>query len=390
MLIDWFTVGAQALNFLILVWLMKRFLYKPILNAIDAREKRIAAELADAAAKKAEAQREHEEFQHKNEEFDQQRAALLSKATDEAKGERQRLLDEARKAADALSAKRQEALRNDAHNLGPAISRRTQQEVFAITRKALTDLATTSLEERLGEVFTRRLREMDGKSKDDLGQALKTASDAAIVRSAFDLPAEQRAAIQNALNETFSADIHLRFEIAPDLVSGIELTTNGQKVAWSIADYLASMEKSVGELLKEQDKPVPRSEPKAEVTTEQKPEAKAPPKPLSNEEAKAETEAEPKAESKPETKAEIKPASKAEPTTNAKVALTSGTKAKSEARAAPKSEAEVKATPQAKIEPKEEATAQAKSMSEVQVETGPEAGSAPEPEAEAKAVPVGS
>ena len=74
------------------------------------------------------------------------------------------------------------------------------------------------------------------------------------MRSAFDLPAEQRAAIQNALNETFSADIHLRFETAPDLVSGIELTTNGQKVAWSIADYLASLEKGVDELLKEKDK----------------------------------------------------------------------------------------------------------------------------------------
>ena len=102
MLIDWFTVGAQALNFVILVWLMRRFLYKPILDAIDAREKKIAAELADAAAKKAEAKKERDEFQHKNEEFDQQRAALLSKATDEAKAERQRLLDEARKAADAL------------------------------------------------------------------------------------------------------------------------------------------------------------------------------------------------------------------------------------------------------------------------------------------------
>ena len=55
MLIDWFTVGAQVLNFLVLVWLMKRFLYKPILDAIDAREKGIATELADADAKKAEA-----------------------------------------------------------------------------------------------------------------------------------------------------------------------------------------------------------------------------------------------------------------------------------------------------------------------------------------------
>ncbi len=255
MLIDWFTVGAQALNFLILVWLLKRFLYAPILHAIDAREKRIAAELADADAKKAEAKKEREVFEHKNEEFDQQRAALLSNATNEANAERQRLLDEARKAADALSAKRRDTLRSEAHNLNQAIGRRTQQEVFAIARKALTDLATTSLEERMGEVFTRRLREMDVKAKASLAGALKTASEPALVRSAFDLPAEQRAAIQNALNETFSADIHVRFETAPDLVSGIELTTNGQKVAWSIADYLASLEKGVGELLKEKGEP---------------------------------------------------------------------------------------------------------------------------------------
>ena len=272
MLIDWFTVGAQALNFLVLVWLLKHFLYKPILDAIEAREKRIAAELADAAAKEAVAQKERDEFQHKNEEFDQQRAALFGKATDEAKVERQRLIDEALKAADALGAKRQETLRNDAQELNQAISRRTQQEVFAIARKALTDLASTSLEERLGEVFTRRLRTMDGKAKECLGEALKTASQPALVRSAFDLPEEQRAAIQNALNETFSDEIHLRFETAPDLVSGIELSTNGQKVAWSIADYLTSMEKGVGELLKEKGKPEAKAESKPEAP---KPEAKS-------------------------------------------------------------------------------------------------------------------
>ncbi len=258
MLIDWFTVGAQAVNFIILVWLLKRFLYKPILNAVDAREKRIAAELADADEKKTEAQRERDEFQRKSKEFDQQRAALLTKATDEAKVERQRLLDDARKAADALSAKRQEVLRSDAHNLNRDIRRRTQQEVFAIARKALTDLAATSLEERTCEVFTRRLRTIDGKAKERLREALKTASEPALLRSAFDLPAVQRAAIQKALNETFSADVHVRFETAPDLVSGVELSTNGLKIAWSIADYLSSLEKGVGELLKEQDNPEPK------------------------------------------------------------------------------------------------------------------------------------
>jgi F-type H+-transporting ATPase subunit b len=273
MLIDWFTVGAQALNFIILVWLLKRFLYKPILDAVDAREKRIAAELGDADAKRAEAQKERDEFQRKNEEFDQQRTALLSKATDEAKAERQRLLDDARKAADALSAKRQEALRSDANTLNQAIRRRTQQEVFAIARKALTDLATASLEERMSEAFTRRLVMIDGKAKEKIAAAVKTASGPAVVRSAFDLPEEQRAAIKKALNETFLAEVNVRFETAPDLISGIELTTNGQKIAWSIADYLASLEKNVGELLKEKDKREAKAEPKPQAKAEPEPEA---------------------------------------------------------------------------------------------------------------------
>jgi F-type H+-transporting ATPase subunit b len=260
MLIDWFTVGAQALNFIILVWLMKRFLYKPIRHAIDEREKRIAAELENADAKKAEAQKESDTFRQKNEAFDRQRDTLFRKATDEANAESQRLLDEARKVAAALSAKRQETLRDEARALRQVISRRTRQEVFAIARKVLTDLATTSLEERMGEVFTRRLGEMDGRGKADLAAALMSGPNPVLVRSAFDLPAEQQAVIQNALNETFSADIRIRFESTPDVISGIELTANGQKVAWSIADYLTSLEKGVDELLKEADKPEAESE----------------------------------------------------------------------------------------------------------------------------------
>jgi F-type H+-transporting ATPase subunit b len=282
MLIDWFTVGAQALNFLILVWLMKRYLYKPVLAAIDAREKRIAGELTTADAKKADAQKEHDTFQQKNEEFDKQRADLLSKATEEANAERLRLLDAARKAADALSAKRQEALRNEAHALNQALRHRTQQEVFAITRKALADLATTSLEACMGELFLSRLGAMDGPAKQALGTALKSASGPVAIRSAFDLPPEQRATIQNALNVTFSADIPLRFETAPDLISGFELAADGQKVAWSLDDYLNSLQKSVDELLKAKDSlktkdaPVSTAPKPAEVAAQKAPTADSP------------------------------------------------------------------------------------------------------------------
>ncbi|WP_291986037.1 F0F1 ATP synthase subunit B [Candidatus Accumulibacter sp. ACC007] len=269
MLIDWFTVGAQALNFLILVWLMKRFLYQPILHAIDAREKRIAAKLADAAAKETEAEKERDEFLRKNDDFDQQRAALLTKATEEAKKERRRLFDEARKAADALSAKHRETLISDARNLSKTISRKTQDEVFSIARKALTDLAGASLEERMGDIFVDRLRAVSDEVKAVFAKALKTASDQALLRSAFDLPEGQQAKIQKAINETFSVDIDVRFETAPELVSGVELDAGGQKIAWTIADYLTALEQSVGELLQEKDQPEVKPEVKAKPEPEQ-------------------------------------------------------------------------------------------------------------------------
>jgi F-type H+-transporting ATPase subunit b len=122
MLIDWFTVGAQIVNFLILVWLLKHFLYKPILNAIDAREKRIAAELADADTKKAEAEKERTDFEDKNKAFDQQRSALLGKAADEAKAERERLIDQAKKDAESLRVTQADALRGDQVRLGSEIT----------------------------------------------------------------------------------------------------------------------------------------------------------------------------------------------------------------------------------------------------------------------------
>jgi F-type H+-transporting ATPase subunit b len=275
MLIDWFTVGAQALNFLILVWLMKRFLYKPILHAIDAREKRIATELADADAKKAETQKERDEFKRKNEEFDQQRAALWSKATDEAKAERQRLLDQARNESDGLRAKRQDALRSEYQSLSEEITRRTREEVLAIARKVLTDLAGTSLEERMVDVFVRRLRGLNSEEMERLVSALEASPNPVLVRTTFDLPPAQRASIEGAVKETLGTETQVQFDTVPDLVSGIELTANGQKVAWSIADYLASLGKAVDEFLKQQPKPEAKAEPKPD---EPKPEPEREPK----------------------------------------------------------------------------------------------------------------
>ena len=255
MLIDWFTVVAQAVNFLILLWLMKRFLYAPILRAVDAREQRIAAELKDAAAKQSEANKEREDFERKNEVFDQQRADLLGKATAEVESQRKAMLEQARTTADDWIAKRQEALRTEADGLNRTIEDSARGEVLAIIRKALQDLATTDLESSMAEILMRRLRALDGKAKADLVAALGTISTAAIVSSAFELPAQERAAIQQLLLQMFGSDAPLRFEIRPELVCGIELSVNGQIVAWNVDGYLQSLKKEIERISSERTSP---------------------------------------------------------------------------------------------------------------------------------------
>ncbi len=251
MLIDWFTVAAQALNFLILLWLMKRFLYGPILRAIDAREQRIAAQLEDAEARKSEASRERDEFQRKNEAFDRQRAELLDRATEEVESKRQAMLRQARESADKWTARRQEALRSQADGLSRAIEDSARNEVFAITRKALRDLATFDLESGMAEVLMQRLRALDGQAKTDFAAALRTAKTPPTVGSAFALPDGSQGAIREVLRTSFSFDAPLRFEVRPDLVCGIELSADGQTVAWNVDAYLQSLRKEIERIANE-------------------------------------------------------------------------------------------------------------------------------------------
>ncbi len=248
MLVDWFTVLAQLLNFIILVWLMKRFLYQPILRAIDAREGRVAAQLTEASDKQSRAELALGELRRKSELFDRQRDELFHQAREEAERERRRLLEEARKDAEAFREKWQEQLGSDARQLSGALGRRIRTEAFATARQALADLATARLQDQVTALFSRRLREMPAPEKAQLKAAQKASSKPAVVRSAFDLTPEERASLGEAVQEALGAQAALTFESAPKLVLGIELVTGGLKVAWSLDDYLSSLEKAVDEL----------------------------------------------------------------------------------------------------------------------------------------------
>jgi F-type H+-transporting ATPase subunit b len=249
MLINWFTVGAQVLNFIVLVWLLKRFLYRPVLNAIEAREKRVAAELANADLQMADIKKSRDEVQAKSHAFDEERSALLAKAILNAKIESERLLHNARQAADALTSQRNAALHSETARLSVELARLAAAESINIARAALKDLAGADLEARICEVFVRRLRGIDSPTKETLGILLKSPTGEPVVMSSFELSSRDATAIQTALNETFSADIHLRFETSPNAIGGIELGAGGERLSWTITGYLKTLEEKVAALL---------------------------------------------------------------------------------------------------------------------------------------------
>jgi len=252
MLIDWFTVAAQVVNFLILVWLLKRFLYKPILDTIDEREKKVKDRLNDAEAKKNEAEKKREDFQHKKDDLDKHRTETLNQAKADANVERQRLLDAARKEYDEKRSQYNDSLLHEEEQLIQVLSSRTRKEVFAIARKTLADLAGTQVEESIVNISIQRLSELNSQEKERLVADFRSAPRPVIVRTSANLLPEQQAAVEKALEDVLGAKPQCQFETLPDLIGGIEITLGGKKIAWSISDYLASLENSVHEILKKQ------------------------------------------------------------------------------------------------------------------------------------------
>jgi len=249
MQINWFTVIAQVLNFFILVWLLKRFLYKPVLKAIDERENKIATQLQDADAKEKKAIKEQAEFQKKNEKFDQEKKGLMDKAVAETNEEKVKLLEAARNEATALRLKLENSLKELQENLNRDIAQKTQQEVFAIARKTLADLSAVSLEEQSANVFIKRIQDLKKEEKKQFMEAFKAGSNSILVQSAFDLPKKQQTDIQSSVNEILGEKTQFKFKTAPEIISGIELSSNGYKLAWSISEYLKSLQNTILETL---------------------------------------------------------------------------------------------------------------------------------------------
>jgi F-type H+-transporting ATPase subunit b len=248
MLIDWFTVAAQIINFLILVALMKRFLYGRILNAMDQREARMISRLQEADKQKREAEDEAAALNRKNRELDDAREAMITQAKDEAETFRKQLVLKAREEIDTLQARWHETVQKRKIAFLKELSQRATKEVFAVTRRALSDLADQDLEQQIVNVFIRRIRELDEHERNRISESIGSSGRVQIM-SAFHIPDEAQGRIAQVVRDYITKGNHINYAVSADVMSGIELRTVGHKIAWSLDNYLATLETNVLEAM---------------------------------------------------------------------------------------------------------------------------------------------
>lgn len=240
MLIDWFTVGAQIVNFLILIYLLKRFLYKPILRAMDEREQKITGRLQEAAAARKKAEADAAALQEKHRELEKNRQRMQAEAKAEIEQWREDALEKARQEAEKTRRSWQENLEREKDDFIRKMKTVMSRQVFRVAARALQDLADERLEAGLVEKFRKKLSQAvteNGESDQDMGSRLQ-------VKSGFALSDQQRQDVREAVAELFP-EAEVVFTVVPEAGYGILLVGNNRKVEWSLSRYMEEMEEKI-------------------------------------------------------------------------------------------------------------------------------------------------
>jgi F-type H+-transporting ATPase subunit b len=253
-LINWFVVAAQIVNFLILVVLLKRFLYGPIVKAMAAREERIASQLAAARQKREAAEQEEASLRQKMRSIEDRRQEMLARAEGEAQDHKQKLFTQAREEVEQVRQKWAESIKWQKEAFLANLKQRLVQEIFAISRRVLQELGNLDVEQRLLEVFLERLRQLDPAERQALQDSLKEAGGDLHVTTAFALTPETQERITAQVQDLFGPGLALRFSISGELLGGVEILTSSRKIAWSIGSYLDTLEDDLSQAFEEIEK----------------------------------------------------------------------------------------------------------------------------------------
>ncbi|MGC9515221.1 MAG: F0F1 ATP synthase subunit delta [Methanocrinis sp.] len=251
MQIDYFTMLAQIVNFLILVLLLRHFLYAPVLKLMDEREREISSRLEEVEVKKEVAEEEAESYRRKRQEISAEHEEMLIRAKEDAKKFRADLEKKAVAEVERNKAEWYDAVESSKKAFLDDLRERTGRQVYAICRRALRDLAGEVLERQIIRTFVERLEWMEDAEKEGFKEFYKYPEQLILVRSAFEIPGDVQQRIKEVLRDQTSTDVRVHFEIDEELISGIEMSARNSEISWSIAGYLDSLEADFSRMIEE-------------------------------------------------------------------------------------------------------------------------------------------
>lgn len=208
------TFLLEIVNFLVLLWILKRLLYRPILGAIEERRERArrAREELEAGRRRLEEERRRQEEALRA--IDRERGRMLAQAREEAERERQRLLGEAKADIRELHERERAALEEERRRALQEVEGRVLEAAVRVSEGLLSSVAGHSLHDELVGLAR---RELDGLSGAKAARALEAMREPRLrVASALPLSAEQRRFFQEAaarlggLETEFSEEVGLR------------------------------------------------------------------------------------------------------------------------------------------------------------------------------------
>lgn len=238
MSVDWITVLAQIANFLVLLWLLKRFLYKPILDGIDAREKAIAQRIADAEKAQTDAKAAESEYVKQRAQLISDQEALLEKALAATEEQRAELLADARTKLQQEQDDWRQHLEHERHVFNQRLEERGADALLQLTRKALHDLADERLEDAIVRNVAKQLQPM----AKELAQAAAGSTEAQVTTREV-LPEATQRVLQQEVQQLLP-EVILRFSTNPQQAPGVIMQIGGAQVAWTTDSYIDELARS--------------------------------------------------------------------------------------------------------------------------------------------------
>ncbi|MBS4050206.1 MAG: F0F1 ATP synthase subunit B [Methylomonas sp.] len=241
MQLDWTTFILEVINFLVLLWILQRFLYKPVMASLDARQQRIRQETASAEQLRNEAEALRLQYETRLAEWAKEYDASRHQLEAELQQTRGKALDELRKSLLDEAAKKQvrDSAVIAAHET--ALIREAAAEAYRQAAQMLVRLASPALTEAIVEMFLADLAALSDSELATLrkaGQALIPES-LVEVRAAHALDAARQDSISQALATAAGRLLTPSFAEDAGLIAGIRVVVGECQLHANLLDELA-------------------------------------------------------------------------------------------------------------------------------------------------------